>query len=251
MVCVSCQGSGQRSSSRGASYSCRNCKGSGKAECNPKCASCEGSGEITDALQRKVRDKYDPPVERTLPRTAITFSLTFLCIFLYVLGFFKPPADLWLRASLSNISDLWSSEPWRLVSYALLHGGFLHLVFNMSTFLRLGPVLEGYYGNKRYILILLLTALGGGLCSALGHLGAPVWSVGLSGVLYGLMGAIGGGYYRYRLFSWPQVSALLSWVAVWALVSWNWSGNVDHWCHLGGFLAGFAYAWLTRRPSGR
>lgn len=251
MVCVSCEGSGQRSSSRGASYPCRTCQGSGKAECNPKCASCEGSGEITEALQRKVRDKYDPQFDRTLPRTAITFALTFLCIVLYVLGEFKPAAGAWLHANLGNISSLWNSEPWRLLSYALLHGGFLHLAFNMSTFLRLGPVLEGYYGYKRYILILLVTALGGGLCSALGHQGASILSVGFSGVIYGLMGALVGAYYRYRIFSWPQISALLSWVAVWALVSWNWSGNVDHWCHLGGFLTGFAYAWLTRRPSGR
>lgn len=251
MVCLNCQGTGERSSSRGASYPCRNCKGSGKTECAPKCASCEGTGEITEALQRKVRDKYDPQFDRTLPRTTLTFAVIFTCIFLYVLGVLKPPAGEWLRANLSNLSNLWSQQPWRLLSYSLLHGSFLHLLFNMSTMLRLGPVVEGYYGSRRYLLILLLTGLGGGLFSALGHQAAPVLSVGLSGVIFGLTGIMAGSYYRYRVFDWPQVSNLLSWIAVWAVVSWNWSGNIDHWCHLGGFLAGFAYAWLTRRPSGR
>ncbi|MBS2036797.1 rhomboid family intramembrane serine protease [bacterium] len=251
VVCVSCEGSGERSSSRGASYPCRNCKGTGKMECNPKCASCEGSGEITEALQRKVRDKYDPQFDRTLPRTALTFAVSFVCIFLYVLGAFKPSAGDWLRANWSNLSNLWNIQPWRMLTYALLHGGLLHLLFNLSTILRIGPVVEGYYGSRRYVLIILLTALIGGLTSALGHQGTPVLSVGLSGVIYGLMGVIGGAYYRYRAFDWHQVSNLLTWIVVWALVSFNWSGSVDHWCHLGGFLAGFAYAWLTRRPSGR
>lgn len=220
-------------------------------ECNPKCASCEGSGEITEALQRKVRDKYDPQFDRTLPRTALTFAVSFVCIFLYVLGAFKPSAGDWLRANWSNLSNLWNIQPWRMLTYALLHGGLLHLLFNLSTILRIGPVVEGYYGSRRYVLIILLTALIGGLTSALGHQGTPVLSVGLSGVIYGLMGVIGGAYYRYRAFDWHQVSNLLTWIVVWALVSFNWSGSVDHWCHLGGFLAGFAYAWLTRRPSGR
>ena len=252
--CVSCDGSGQRSSSRGASYPCRNCKGTGKAECAPRCSSCEGTGEITEALQRKVREKYDEPkFDQTLPRTKVTLAATFACIFLYLLGQFNPSAGAWLDDNLANLSSLWSSQPWRLVSYALLHGGVLHLVCNMSTLLRYGPVLEGHYGSRRYTLALFLCALGGGLASALGHLAMSqnVDSVGMSGAIFGLFGMLFGAYQRYRIFDAQQLRQQLTWLLVFSGVTLAWSGNVDNWCHLGGFLAGFAYAWFTRRPSGR
>lgn len=252
--CVSCDGSGQRSSSRGASYPCRNCKGTGKAECAPKCSSCEGTGEITEALQRKVREKYDEPkFDQTLPRTKVTLAVTFACIFLYLLGQFNPNAGAWLDANLANFSNLWSSQPWRLISYSVLHGGLIHLACNMSTLLRYGPVLEGHYGGRRFTLALTLSALGGGLASALGHLAMNqnVVSVGMSGAIFGLFGMLFGAYQRYRIFDAQQLRQQLTWLLVFSGVTLMWAGSVDNWCHLGGFLAGFTYAWFTRRPSGR
>lgn len=253
MQCVSCQGSGQRTSSRGSSYPCRNCQGSGRAECNPKCASCEGSGQITDALQRRVRDKYDPKFDQTTPKTVVTFTLAFACIFLYCLGQFNPDAGAWLRFHLANISNQWSREPWRMLSYAFVHGGFIHLACNMSTLIRYGPILEGHYGGRRYALALSICALGGGLASALGHLatGENVASVGMSGAILGLFGLLFGAYQRYRIFNGQQLREQLTWMVTFTAVTLMWGGNIDHWCHLGGFLAGFAYAWFTRRPSGR
>ncbi|MBN9418784.1 MAG: rhomboid family intramembrane serine protease [Candidatus Eremiobacteraeota bacterium] len=253
VTCVSCDGSGQRTSSRGATYPCRNCQGTGAAACAPKCASCEGSGQITDALQRKVRDKYETRFDQTLPRTAVTFALIFACIFLYCLGVFNPKADNWLDANWSNISSLWSTQPWRLLSYALIHGGFIHMACNMSTLIRYGPILEGHYGSRRYALSMMLCILGGGLVSALGHqaMSQNVVSLGMSGGIFGLFGMLFGAYQRYRIFNGQQLREQLTWLAVFASVTLAWGGNIDNWCHLGGFLAGFAYAWFTRRPSGR
>ena len=129
----------------------------------------------------------------------------------------------------------------------------IHLACNMSTLLRYGPVLEGYYGSRRYALALILCSLGGGLASALGNLAMSqnAVSVGLSGAILGLFGLLFGAYQRYRVFDAQQLRQQLIWLLVFSGVTLTWAGSVDHWCHLGGFLAGFAYAWFTRRPSGR
>ena len=118
----------------------------------------------------------------------------------------------------------------------------------MSTLLRYGPVLEGHYGGRRYTLALILCALGGGLSSALGHLAMNqnVVSVGLSGAICGLFGLLFGAHQRYRIFDTQQLRQQLTWLLVFSGVTLTWAGS-----HLGGFLAGFAYAWFTRRPSGR
>jgi len=250
VTCVSCDGSGQRSSSRGASYPCRNCKGTGRAACSAHCPSCEGSGEITAALQAKVRDKYETRFDNTLPRTKVTFAITFSCIFLWVLGELRPEVGAWLYLNLTNISNLWTLEPWRLLTYAFLHAGFLHLLFNLATFVRFGPLLEGLYGTRRYVLALLIAALSGGLVSALGHQ-QVVASLGLSGVVFGLFGLLAGGYQRYRMYDGSQVRDQIVWLVIYSGVSLAWTAGIDHWCHLGGFLGGFAYAWCSRRPSGK
>ena len=140
--------------------------------------------------------------------------------------------------------------PWQVVTYAFLHAGFLHLLFNLATFVRFGPLLEGLYGTRRFLLALLITDLTGGLVSALGHQ-QVVASLGLSGVVFGLFGLLAGGYQRYRMYDGTQIRDQIVWLVIYTSVSLTWTAGIDHWCHLGGFLGGFAYAWFSRRPSGK
>ena len=250
--CVTCDGSGQRSSSRGGSYPCRACQGTGRTECAPICVSCEGSGQITAQLQDKVRGKYEIRFDNTLPITRVTNAITALCIVLYVLGAFSPVSQEWMDTYLSNISGMWT-QPWRLLTSAFVHAGFIHLIVNMLTLARFGPWLEGHYGSRRFVLLFVISALGGSLfSSAVNQLqGHAVMSVGASGALCGLCGAVCGAHYRYLVFANEQVRGIIVWMVIYSGVALAWSSVIDHWAHLGGFLAGFAYAWLSRRPSGR
>ncbi len=108
IACVTCQGSGQRASSRGTNYSCRNCKGTGRSDCSPQCVSCEGSGEITAQLQAKVRDKYEVRFDNTAPLSRLTNLIGLVCVLVFALGQFSPPAQSWMNSNLSNLSGLWS-----------------------------------------------------------------------------------------------------------------------------------------------
>jgi len=76
---------------------------------------------------------------------------------------------------------------WRLVSATLLHGGLLHLAFNVYAIFILAPILERLYGARRFLLIYMLSALGGSLASLYFNEGV---SVGASGAIFGLLGAL-------------------------------------------------------------
>jgi len=79
-------------------------------------------------------------------------------------------------------------EWWRLLTSTLLHGGILHLLFNMYALYWLGPQLERPLGRVRFAALYVLSALGGSVAS--------YWfsdlntvSVGASGAIFGLITA--------------------------------------------------------------
>lgn len=78
-------------------------------------------------------------------------------------------------------------EPWRLVSYGLLHGNLVHLTFNAVALWGLGRLAEVVYGPTRMLALFFGSVLGGG---ALSQLGSAPLAVGASGGVFGLMGAL-------------------------------------------------------------
>lgn len=78
------------------------------------------------------------------------------------------------------------SEPWRLLSAALLHAGTLHLVFNLLWTWQLGMVLELSLGTARTLVLFVALTTVSSLAQQL--FGNP--GIGLSGLVYGLFGTL-------------------------------------------------------------
>jgi rhomboid protease GluP len=78
---------------------------------------------------------------------------------------------------------------YRLLTVALVHGGWLHLLFNMLALLSLGLTVENYLGRNKYIFLLLTSLLFGSITSFLFN---PLNSiaVGSSGMIFGLFGCL-------------------------------------------------------------
>ncbi len=76
-------------------------------------------------------------------------------------------------------------QVWRLLSHAFLHGNNAHLIMNMIGLHSFGGFLERMLGWRRYLVLYGLSALGGGIASAL--VANNPASVGASGALWGLM----------------------------------------------------------------
>jgi membrane associated rhomboid family serine protease len=142
--------------------------------------------------------------------------------------------------------------PWQLLSYALLHGSFLHLAFNMYGLWMFGSELERIWGPRRLLQYYVASVLVAGLVQLLVASGGPVAypTVGASGGLFGLLL----GYamlfpHRKLMLLFPPIPmpAWLFVVLFGALeltlgVTGAQSG-IAHFAHLGGMLGG----WLTLR----
>ncbi|MBK9739021.1 MAG: rhomboid family intramembrane serine protease [Actinobacteria bacterium] len=138
-----------------------------------------------------------------------------------------------------------NGEWWRLGSAAFLHGSFLHIAFNMYVLFALGPTLERILGHYRYLLLYVLAAIGGGVASYL-FSDVRTVSVGASGAIFGLMGAlvVAGRRLRYDV---TQVLVLLGINMVIGFIA----PGVDWRAHLGGLVTGAAVAAIMVFPARR
>ena len=133
-----------------------------------------------------------------------------------------------------------SGEWWRLFTYMFLHGGILHIAFNMWCLWDLGALAESLYGRWTYAAIYFLTGIAGGLGSIIWNPGA--FTVGASGAIFGLAGALIASFYLGE-FSLPRAAiggTLRSLIvfAVFNLFFGSMFGGIDNACHIGGLVSG-------------
>lgn len=133
-----------------------------------------------------------------------------------------------------------------LLTYAFLHGGPMHLFFNMLTLYFFGGDLQLFMGLKRFLILYFGAALSGGILGAfMPH--SNVVIIGASGALFGILAA-------YAVY-FPQTKVLLFFIIpikIWVLVlgfmalsvyfiAVGGGGNVAHLAHLGGAIFGLLY----------
>jgi rhomboid protease GluP len=129
---------------------------------------------------------------------------------------------------------------WRLVTYMFLHGSLMHIGFNMWCLWDLGQLCESLYGRWTYAAIYLITGVAGGLASV--GWNPMVLSVGASGAIFGLAGALIASFYLGE-FSLSGISiqgtlrSLLIF-AVFNLFLGGFFGGIDNACHIGGLVSG-------------
>jgi rhomboid protease GluP len=75
---------------------------------------------------------------------------------------------------------------WTLISANYLHGGVLHILFNMMAFNQIAPLITRLYGTYRFFTIYTISGIGGFVVSYIS--GIPI-TVGASAALCGLIGA--------------------------------------------------------------
>jgi membrane associated rhomboid family serine protease len=150
-------------------------------------------------------------------------------------------------------------QVWRLVTYQFLHGGMMHLVFNMLTLYMFGPKLEMWWGTRKFTAFYLLCGVAAGavyLIATLTSLLSPGVLVGASGSILGILAACAILFPRDILLLFGFIPMPM-WVAgilfvvlyVFSILSGqqNAGGNI---AHLGGMAAGAAYCWLGPKLSG-
>ncbi|CAN0910812.1 RHOMBOID-like protein 1 [Linum grandiflorum] len=134
-------------------------------------------------------------------------------------------------------------QPWRLISCIWLHAGVFHLLANMLSLLFIGIRLEQEFGFIRIGMVYLLSGFGGSVMSAL-FLKFGI-SVGASGALFGLLGAM----LSELITNWTiyanKFAALLTLVIIVVLnLAVGILPHVDNFAHIGGFVSGFLLGFI-------
>lgn len=137
-------------------------------------------------------------------------------------------------------------EWYRLLTSMFLHGSVLHLLFNMYVLVALGPTLERILGHLRFLVLFVLSGLGGAALSY--ALSSPMTvSVGASGAIFGLMGAlvVAGRRLRY------DITMVVVLIAINLVIGFVFSSGIDWRAHVGGLATGAAVAAVMVVPHGR
>ena len=155
----------------------------------------------------------------------------------------------WDVAMAGLVKPLVASEPWRLLTGTMLHGGLLHFVFNMGAALVFCSIVERTAHRRLAVPIWLLGALAGSLVSTVATAQNSVGASG--GILAWMAFALVLGWRRKALLPPDFLKDLIRnmvLIALIGLVAW---GAIDNAAHLGGALMGAAIGlWVFREPTG-
>jgi membrane associated rhomboid family serine protease len=149
-------------------------------------------GEVPDdAPQTVMPTPWVRRTESTIGLTQIIFGIN-AAVFLGMSLSSSTVMDFPVRELIvwgANVGALtFSGEWWRLLTNIFVHGGLIHIAFNMWCLWNLGQLCESLYGRWTYAAIYLICGLGASLASAAWHPYVP--SVGASGAIFGLAGAL-------------------------------------------------------------
>lgn len=157
-------------------------------------------------------------------------------------GFLSPSnQSLLLIGSTGTVPILQLHRWWTLVSANYLHGGLLHILFNMMALRQLGPLVAREFGTHRMFAIY---TIGGVLGFFLSFLAGVQFTIGASAALCSLIGALlfygksRGGVYGRAIYS--QVGSWAIMIFVFGLLV----PGINNWGHGGGMVAGAALAYL-------
>lgn len=147
-------------------------------------------------------------------------------------------ATLRLGESLPLGFILGTHQYWRWVTACFLHGGLLHIGFNMWALYDIGPLVESFFGGAKFFTIYLVTGICGYILS--GYFGYT--SLGASGAILGLLGAmLAYGIRRSHTAAGRQLRNVASRWAIYILI-FSFLPGVDIFAHIGGFCSGFLLA---------
>lgn len=129
-----------------------------------------------------------------------------------------------------------AGEYYRLITGIFLHGSIMHLFFNCYALYVIGTQIENYFGKIKFLVIYFFSGLMGALFSII--FGGNIASIGASGAIFGLMGALLYFGYHYRVYLGNVLKTQLIPLILFNLVLGFVLTGVDNFAHIGGLIGG-------------
>jgi len=157
-------------------------------------------------------------------------------------GFLSPTSQsLLILGSTGTIPLFQIGRWWSLISAGYLHGGLLHILFNMLALRQLAPLAFREFGISRTIVIYTVGSAGGFLISSLAGVN---FTIGASAAICALIGALlffgksRGGVYGQNVFS--QLGGWALGIMIFGFMM----PGINNWGHGGGLLVGALLGYL-------
>jgi len=223
---------------------------------------CPSCGRLTNADAREclVCGRRNPglwgfagPLRTLFRHRRFVDAITVTCIAMYVvtllldpmgalranspLNLFAPSARALLDAGATGTVPWNLGRWWTVVTAIYLHGGVLHILFNVMWIRQLGPAVEDLYGPSRLVIIFTVAGVVGFVASNLFGYGL---TIGASGSIFGLLGAmVAFGQKRGGAFGAMVLRQYGQWALLLFVLGFFMEG-VNNVAHAGGFAGGLA-----------
>lgn len=185
----------------------------------------------------------DPAQEEVelYPPAFLTYLILFFNLIFFAIGHWlggTGSLQVLLRMGAKYNPRIWMGEYWRLLTPLFLHAGYAHFLFNSFALFQLGRAVERLFGKVRFVFLYFFSGLLGSALSTI--LRPEIISVGASGALFGLVGALI--YFSLRK---PATARRFFGNSLWMVLGINLLlgfviPGIDYLGHLGGFLGGLA-----------
>ncbi len=203
----------------------------------PECAAPAAGARVVHARQIVGRPSF-----QTSP---VSFTIIGATTAIFVVGMLSPDIQHWLMQYLSQANFLVARGDWyRIFTAALLHGGLLHIGFNMYALYLFGPRLEQQVGGPAFAALYVAAAGAGGMAAYVFGPTEQV-SIGASGAIFGLFGAWM--FVAWKMRKTPGGRSMFNQLGI--LLAINMAlplfvGSIAWRAHVGGFASGILIAWL-------
>ena len=164
-------------------------------------------------------------------------------------------ADFFSNGRLSNAFALQpqlvkAGEWWLLLTYGFMHGNWPHVLINMYALLQAGAFVEYCYGTPRYAIIYFVAMLAGGVAAYATTLQSGIATVGASGAIMGVFGAM-----AVLGFKLPRLRSELLRAAILPIVLTLGYGLINPYVsnagHVGGLIGGVLVAFILTPVRGQ
>lgn len=174
----------------------------------------------------------------------ITYILIGINILMFVYSLFAN-YDVIYRYGMLNFF-IKQGEFYRLFTCMFLHSGIFHLLCNMYALYVLGPQLESFFGKWKFLFIYLV----GGLCGSLLSFAFNIdgISIGASGAIFSLLGAMLYFGYHYRTYLGNVVRSQIIPIIVLNLILGFTLSGIDNFGHIGGLIGGILTSMIVGVP---
>ncbi len=166
----------------------------------------------------------------------ITYLIIAMCVIFYIVPVVFGAYNDVIEAYCIHGPSVRAGQYYRLFTGIFLHGGPIHLLLNCYALYVIGRQIESFLGKFKFLIIYLFSGIMGALFSCI--FGGATGSVGASGAIFGLMGALLYFGYHYRVYLGNVVkSQIIPLICVNLLFGFLQPG-VDNAAHIGGLIGG-------------